>query len=432
MKIRVAILDQDQNYQNRLLVALRERFSRKLMVFPCNNKEDILGVIEAHEIKVFVINKMIDYDISQIPDECAVVYLTEMKTPGEIEGVHAICKYQKVADIVNQLFEIGSNYGKELEAKKEAERKAEEERLEAERKAKEEQKRLEAERLEAEKKAEEERLEAERKAEEERLEAERKAAEEEKARLEEQRKAEEEKLKERRSNPDIYAFVSAENGDGATTSSIACVINNLDENKNILYLDLKLSGATRRFFTSTDNKVKFQEVLTKAATGELNAEILNDSISRDVNLGVDFINNVDCTYELIMLSEDGLKNLFKSIGELVKYDIVIVNIDSNISKMNLDIFGLCKKVILVGCGSVYSNNKITNMIDVVRKHDNSLEENDAEKINILYNKFVNRNCTMLNLNGISVLGNIGMVKEKTEMKVIETMSKMAVFAQIIE
>lgn len=28
MQIRVAILDQDQNYQNRVLVALREKFSK--------------------------------------------------------------------------------------------------------------------------------------------------------------------------------------------------------------------------------------------------------------------------------------------------------------------------------------------------------------------------------------------------------------------
>ena len=41
MQIRVAILDQDQNYQNRVLVALREKFSKKLQVFPCNSTEDV-------------------------------------------------------------------------------------------------------------------------------------------------------------------------------------------------------------------------------------------------------------------------------------------------------------------------------------------------------------------------------------------------------
>lgn len=104
---------------------------------------------------------MINYDISQIPEECAIVYLSELKSVKEEDGTPVVCKYQKVKNIAGELYNIGKNYDKLLAEKKEAERKAEEERLEAERKAEEE-------RLEAERKAEEER----RKAEEERLEAE--------------------------------------------------------------------------------------------------------------------------------------------------------------------------------------------------------------------------------------------------------------------
>ncbi len=48
MKCKVVILEQDQNYQNRLLVALREKSADFLDVIPCNEPSDILKCIEQH------------------------------------------------------------------------------------------------------------------------------------------------------------------------------------------------------------------------------------------------------------------------------------------------------------------------------------------------------------------------------------------------
>ena len=432
MQIRVAILDQDQNYQNRVLVALRERFSKKLQVFPCNSTEDVLSVIESHEVKVFAINKMINYDISQIPEECAVVYLSELKSVKEEDGTPVVCKYQKVKDIANELYNIGKNYDKLLAEKKEAERKAEEERLEAERKAEEE--RLEAERKaeEERRKAEEERLEAERKAEEERLEAERKAAEEEQKRLEEERKAEEERIREKRRTPDVYAFISAGNSEGSTTAGISLGIANADSDTNILYLDFKQFSTMRRFFDVSRTDVPFSDILTKAANGELTKEDLEKAIITDMKFGFDFINNEDCAFELVMYLENGFKKLYETIGELEKYDIIIVNLESAISKINFSVLDVAKKVIFVGSGLPDSNKNIERNIEIIRKYDEVNDCSYVEKANILYNRFVNRNCSVLHLSDVNVIGEINVIKEKTEQRVLDTMSKMAICGQIVE
>lgn len=432
MQIRVAILDQDQNYQNRVLVALREKFSKKLQVFPCNSTEDVLSVIEAHEVKVFAINKMINYDISQIPEECAIVYLSELKSVKEEDGTPVVCKYQKVKNIAGELYNIGKNYDKLLAEKKEAERKAEEERLEAERKAEEE--RLEAERKAEEKrrKAEEERLEAERKAEEERLEAERKAAEEEQKRLEEERKAEEERIREKRRTPDVYAFISAGNSEGSTTTGISLAIANADDNTNILYLDFKQFSTMRRFFDVSRTDVPFSDILTKAANGELTKEDLEKAIITDMKFGFDFINNEDCAFELVMYLENGFKKLYETIGELENYDIIIVNLESAISKINFSVLDVAKKVIFVGSGLPDSNKNIERNIEIIKKYDEVNDCSYIEKTNILYNRFVNRNCSVLHLSGVNVIGEINVIKEKTEQRVLDTMSKMAIFGQIVE
>ena len=432
MRIRVAILEQDQNYQNRILVALKERYSDKLEVFPCNNKEDILSVIENHQIKVFAVNMMLNCDLSEIPEEVAIVYLSEMKNAGEHKGRPTVCKYQKVGDICKEIYQIGCEYDKLLEEKREAERKAEEERLEAERKAEEERKRLEAERLEAERKAEEERLEAERKAEEERLEAERKAAEEERIRQEEARKAEEERIAKIRSNPAIYAFISGGNKEGATSAAISLGINASKLDKKILFIDLKKFSKTSRFFALATPQIGFAELLSKANFGEISADDVKKSIATDLNFGFDYINNSNCAYELLMFNEESFTNLYKAIGEMVEYDAIIVNLDNALSMLNISIINAAKKVIFVGSGQQESNENIENFISVVKKYDQDNEKENSDKIKILYNRYVNRSCSTLNLAGIEVIGGLGVIKEKTELRLIDSMSKMAVFSQIIE
>ena len=367
MQIRVAILDQDQNYQNRVLVALREKFSKKLQVFPCNSTEDVLSVIEAHEVKVFAINKMINYDISQIPEKCAIVYLSELKSVKEEDGIPVVCKYQKVKNIAGELYNIGKNYDKLLAEKKEEERKAEEERI-----------------------------------------------------------------REKRRTPDVYAFISAGNSEGSTTTGISLGIANADDNTNILYLDFKQFSTMRRFFDVSRTDVPFSDILTKAANGELTKEDLEKAIITDMKFGFDFINNEDCAFELVMYLENGFKKLYETIGELENYDIIIVNLESAISKISFSVLDVAKKVIFVGSGLPDSNKNIERNIEIIKKYDEVNDCSYIEKTNILYNRFVNRNCSVLHLSGVNVIGEINVIKEKTEQRVLDTMSKMAIFGQIVE
>lgn len=432
MKIRVAILEQDQNYQNRLLVALRERYFNKLEVYPCNTAADVLGVIEAHGIKVFAVNKMIDFDLSVIPEECAVVFLTELKTDENVKGYAAVCKYQRVSDICNQLIKIGKNHDKLVEKKHEEEQRALEERLERERKEEEERLKREKEEEEERQRIEKERLERERREEEERIAAEKLREEQERQRMEEERRAEEERIRARRSAPDIYAFISAGCREGSSTVSTACAINNMVKGDKILYLDFKQFCSMRRFFEIKDTEVEFSEVLDKAAKGELTAEELAKSISRDERTGVDFINNTDCAFELVMLGSEGFVNLYKTIGELVRYDVVIINMESAMSQMNYSVIREAKKIIFVGSGLTDSNNHIAKTVDAIRKYDLVNSTEVVKRVNILYNKFVNRNCTALNLEDVKVLGGIPVIKEKTDIKVMDSMAKMMVLGQIIE
>ena len=431
MKIKVAILEQDQNYQNRLLVALRERFSDKLEVIPCNSKEDMAGIVKNQQIKVFAVNQMVGADLSVIPEECAVVILTEMRTDEKQTDYYIVCKYQRVHDIGRQLYKIGKNHDRLLAIRKEKERRELEERLERERKEEEERLRREKELEEERQRLEAERLERERKEEEERLAAQRAREEEERKRKEAEQKAREEKLRARRRNPALYVFMSALPGEGSSLMSIACTMTNLSKDYNILYVDFAQYSKMGRFFLQTATGNEYADILRKAYREELVAEDLNKGISMDVRTGIEYINNNNCMYEISILGEKGFDNLMNAIGNMEKYDIIIMNLDSMLSPISYAALRHANQFFFISSGQPESNNMLKRKIDAIRKFDEVNHTGKINHVSILYNRF-DRKGTQLELEKVKVAGVIPVIKEKSDTKMLDAMTKQQVLKEIIE
>lgn len=111
---------------------------------------------------------------------------------------------------------------------------------------------------------------------------------------------------------------------------------------------------------------------------------------------------------------------------------MIVNLDSTMSPMTYAAIRRAAKVIFVGSGLADSNNHLKNKVDAIRKFDEFHKTETVEKVNILYNRFVNRNCTALSLENVTVSGIIPVIKERTEARLLEAMVKQQVLAQIID
>ncbi len=430
MKCKVVILDQDQNYQNRLLVALREKFADVMDVIPCHNQAEILKMIETNEPDLFVINERIDFDLTEIPEECAVACFTEFRMISKVKDKPTICKYQKVKDISVQFMEIATDYQEVIKVKREEEQKAEEERLERERLAEEE--RLEQERL-----AEEERLEQERLAEEERKlkeeqekEEEERKKEEERIRLEEEQKAEEERIAQKRSNPEMIVFLSAQEGNGSATAAAACAQNAATRGLNILCMNIRPMANINDIFDNANENGALSELVTLANSGELTIEHLEKAISTD-DLGVDYIAFGREAVIMTDLEKTGFLQLLIKIGETVKYDAVIFNIEYSLNSVTIEALKAAGKIIVVGNGFAESNTRIESYIDAVKKYDELMDTSVAENISILYNKFINRKCTMLSITGISVIGGVNNLNGHNRKAVSINMAKMMVFQQLI-
>ena len=262
MKIRVAIFDQDQEYQSRLAETLQKNYPEKLEVFTCSSVESIPDTVSQNDVQLLAVSQGTELDVTQLQDKCAVVSLVETKVNKEITAdnifdVPEVGRYQSINDIARALYVYGNSYKDIFEVKKEADNVEKQKEVIAERIQKFEEEQREAERLEAERKAAEEaarleaeRLEAERKAAEEKAAAEKARLEAERAKAEAEKRAAEERLRQRRSNPDIYAFMSALPGDGAFTISTFAAMLNTSDDYRILYIDLSKNSKMDRWFAT--------------------------------------------------------------------------------------------------------------------------------------------------------------------------------------
>ena len=115
MKIRVAIFDQDQEYQSRLAETLQKNYPEKLEVFTCSSVESIPDTVSQNDVQLLAVSQGTELDVTQLQDKCAVVSLVETKVNKEITAdnifdVPEVGRYQSINDIARALYVYGNSY----------------------------------------------------------------------------------------------------------------------------------------------------------------------------------------------------------------------------------------------------------------------------------------------------------------------------------
>ncbi len=382
MKCKVVILEQYQNYQNRLLVALREKSADFLDVIPCNEPSDILKCIEQHHPDLLVINERIEYDLSKIPEDCAVACFTEFRTAEKVRNKPAVCKYQKVKDISSGFLEISGDYKAVLAVKREEEQKAEAERLEQERIAEEEQ------------------------------------------------KAAAERIAARRRNPDLLVFLSAQEGNGSAAAAAACAMNAAERGLSVLSLNIRPLKNMCDIFTETRKDKNLPELIESANREELTEECLERNILTDAS-GADYFDSGREDVWMAVLEKQGFLHILSVIGKMGKYDAVVLNIDSSLSPVNLEALKSAAKIIMVGSGTEESNAGIEAYFTALKRYDEFNRTAVTEHISILYNKFIDGACTMLSIPDVDVIGGINHLDGAGPRMISENMAKMMIFNPLV-
>lgn len=108
MKIKLALLDSDSNYLNRIVSAFNIKYADKLEIYSFTKIENAVLALDSSRIDVFVASETFEVDINAIPKRCAFAYFVESADVDSVNNQRAICKFQKADLIYKQILSIYS------------------------------------------------------------------------------------------------------------------------------------------------------------------------------------------------------------------------------------------------------------------------------------------------------------------------------------
>lgn len=110
MKIKLALLDNNPVYLNRVVPMLNNRFANELEIYSFTDIEGALHCLDEKKIDVFLSSDSFKIDFNKIPKKCGFAYLVENLDIDSINNIKAVCKFQKGEIIYKQVLSIYSEH----------------------------------------------------------------------------------------------------------------------------------------------------------------------------------------------------------------------------------------------------------------------------------------------------------------------------------
>lgn len=108
MKIKLAILEKDIGYLQRIVSIFSTRFSEKLELFSFTDPAVCLASLDNSRIDVLLASDVFQIDTAKLPKRCGFAYFVESPDVESVNGQQVICKFQKADLIYKQVLSLYS------------------------------------------------------------------------------------------------------------------------------------------------------------------------------------------------------------------------------------------------------------------------------------------------------------------------------------
>lgn len=108
MKIKVAIVEQDKTYLDRIVMVFTNKLSDKIEIYSFTDLNLAVKTLEDTKIDVMLVSEAFHIDPDELPYACGFAYLVETMDVDSYNGQRTICKYQKADLIYKQILNIFS------------------------------------------------------------------------------------------------------------------------------------------------------------------------------------------------------------------------------------------------------------------------------------------------------------------------------------
>lgn len=108
MKIKLAFLEKDAGYLNRIVNVFGARYSENFQIYSFTDVDVAMSTIETAKIEVLVASDSFEIDVSKLPKRCGFSYFVDSPDVEMLNGQRAICKFQKAELIYKQILSLYS------------------------------------------------------------------------------------------------------------------------------------------------------------------------------------------------------------------------------------------------------------------------------------------------------------------------------------
>ncbi len=108
MKIKLALLEKDTSYLNRIVSVFSTKYADKFQIYSFTDPQIAISSVDSEKIDVLISNDSFEIDLSLLPKRCSFAYFADSMDIDSINGQRAICKFQKAELIYKQILSIFS------------------------------------------------------------------------------------------------------------------------------------------------------------------------------------------------------------------------------------------------------------------------------------------------------------------------------------
>lgn len=108
MRIKLAILEKDQSYLNRIATAFNTKYADKFEIYSFTDEAIAMRTLEISRIDVLLASDAFEINTDNLPKHCGFAYFTDSPDVDLVNEQRAICKFQKADLIYKQILSVYS------------------------------------------------------------------------------------------------------------------------------------------------------------------------------------------------------------------------------------------------------------------------------------------------------------------------------------
>ena len=114
MKIKLAILEKDENYLNRITFTFGSKYADKLEVYSFTDMNKALATIAEKKVHVLLADERFEINQDSLPSNCGFAYLVTSSDIESLRNQKTVGKFQKADFIYKQVLSIFSEVSAQI------------------------------------------------------------------------------------------------------------------------------------------------------------------------------------------------------------------------------------------------------------------------------------------------------------------------------